>query len=347
MTSRPAPQFSLFFFAACPDDAPDDLYRLLVESVKFADRHGFTAVWTPERHFQPFGGLYPNPSLTSAALAMVTSNIRLRAGSVVAPLQSGLRIAEEWAVVDNLSRGRVDISFASGWHADDFVLAPSAYADRRGDMIAKLELVKKLWRGDKVPLPNGEGKETLTQTLPRPIQRELNIWLTCQQDPSFSTSGELGYNVLTNLNYKKLDDLDRKCRLYHDAFSRVHGRRGHFTLMAHTFVGNDEDHVWSVAGTALQRYLETRVEMDAKLYEGLELSAVERAFLARRGVEQFLGETSLIGTAETCAARAKKFYELGVDEIACLIDFGVPFDQVMASLERVVELKAAVGNPRT
>ena len=343
MSARPPVEFSIFFFAASPDDAHDNIYRLLVETAQFADKHGFAAVWTPERHFQKFGGLYPNPSLTSAALAMITSRIRLRAGSVVAPLQNALRIAEEWAVVDNLSRGRIDLSFASGWHADDFVLAPTVYPQRRDDMIAKLAMVKQLWRGEKVPLPNGEGRETLVGTLPRPIQPELNIWLTCQQDTSFATAGELGYNVLTNLNYKKLDDLDRKCRLYGDAYTKTHGRRGHFTLMAHTFVGTDEEHVWSVATPALLRYLETRVDMDAKMYEGLEISEADRAFLARRGAEQFLGETSMIGTLETCTARARKFYELGVDEIACLIDFGVPFDDVMASLQRLVEIKKQLG----
>lgn len=335
-------QLSLFFFAASPDDHADDLYRLLIESAKLADQHGFTAVWTPERHFQPFGGLYPNPSLTSAALAMVTSRIQLRAGSVVAPLQSALRIAEDWAVVDNLSHGRVALSFASGWHADDFVLAPGTYASRRADMLAKIDQVQRLWRGERVALPNGEGKQTLVAIQPRPVQRELDIWLTCQQDASFTTTGELGHKVLTNLNYKTLADLDRKCRLYHDAIERAHRRRGHFTLMAHTFVGADDDHVWRIAGTALQRYLETRVDMDAKLYDGIELSDGDRAFLARRGVEQFLGETSLIGNPETCIARARRFHAAGVDELACLIDFGAPFDETMASLQRLIALRAAL-----
>ncbi|HEY4056436.1 MAG TPA: LLM class flavin-dependent oxidoreductase, partial [Kofleriaceae bacterium] len=177
---------------------------------------------------------------------------------------------------------------------------------------------------------------------PRPIQPELDIWLTCQQDASFATCGELGYKVLTNLNYKKRDDLARKSVLYHEASQQAHGRHGHFTLMAHTFVGTDDTHVWSLAGTALMRYLETRVDMDAKTMEDLEVTPEDRAFLARRGTEQFLGETSLIGTEATCTERAADFHRLGVDEIACLIDFGVPFDEVMASLERIVKLRATL-----
>src|SRR5207253_3560653 len=123
--------FSLFYFSSDERSAGDDKYRLLMEGARFADRAGFTAVWTPERHFHAFGGLYPNPSVISAALAAITERIRIRAGSVVLPLHHPVRVAEEWSVVDNLSRGRVGLSFAAGWHADDFIFAPERYAARK------------------------------------------------------------------------------------------------------------------------------------------------------------------------------------------------------------------------
>jgi alkanesulfonate monooxygenase SsuD/methylene tetrahydromethanopterin reductase-like flavin-dependent oxidoreductase (luciferase family) len=77
------------------------------------------------------------------ALAMVTKRIGLRAGSVVLPLHHPARVAEEWAVVDNLSGGRVAVSFASGWHSDDFVFAPENYADRRAVMHAAIDTVSR------------------------------------------------------------------------------------------------------------------------------------------------------------------------------------------------------------
>ena len=94
--------FSLFYFAA-GEEAAHDGYRLLLDSARFADRHGFEAVWTPERHFHAFGGAYPNPSVTGAALAAITEHVGIRAGSVVLPLHSPIRVAEEWGVVDNIS----------------------------------------------------------------------------------------------------------------------------------------------------------------------------------------------------------------------------------------------------
>ena len=121
---------SMFYFAAGEDRAHEG-YRLLLESARFADRNGFEAVWTPERHFHAFGGSYPNPSVVGAAVAAITERIHVRAGSVVLPLHSPIRVAEEWAIVDNLTNGRTGISFAAGWQPNDFVLNPTAYANAR------------------------------------------------------------------------------------------------------------------------------------------------------------------------------------------------------------------------
>src|SRR5690606_23217199 len=71
---------SLFYFASDEGEKAADKYRLLLDGARFADAHGFSAVWTPERHFHAFGGLYPNPSVASAALAVITERVKLRAG---------------------------------------------------------------------------------------------------------------------------------------------------------------------------------------------------------------------------------------------------------------------------
>ena len=105
------------------------------------------------------GGLYPNPSVTSAALATVTERIQIRAGSVVLPLHDPLLVAEEWAVVDNLSHGRAAVSFASGWQPNDFVIAPQNYATRKEVMRRGIEIVRGLWRGEKVLRRDGNGTQ--------------------------------------------------------------------------------------------------------------------------------------------------------------------------------------------
>ncbi|NPC87115.1 LLM class flavin-dependent oxidoreductase, partial [Pyxidicoccus fallax] len=146
--------FGLFFFAD-EDSGSRDKYHLLLEAAKFGDQHGFTSVSTPERHFHEHGGIYPNPAMLASALATITRNIRLRAGSVVLPLQSPFRVAEEWSIVDNLSGGRAGISIASGWVPNDFAFFPENFARKRDVMWENLEKVERLWRGEAVTTLDG------------------------------------------------------------------------------------------------------------------------------------------------------------------------------------------------
>jgi natural product biosynthesis luciferase-like monooxygenase protein len=177
--------FSLFYFADNTGHA--DGYRMLLDGARFADRHGFTAVWTPERHFHPFGGDYPNPAVTGAAVAAVTDRVGIRAGSVVAPLHPPVRIAEDWAVVDNLSGGRVGISFTSGWHAADFAIRPQNYAGRRDVLAETVDTVRRLWRREEVELTDGAGDQVRVRTYPAPVRPELPVWLTCSGRTSTSS----------------------------------------------------------------------------------------------------------------------------------------------------------------
>jgi natural product biosynthesis luciferase-like monooxygenase protein len=350
------PQLSLFFFSADSAEQQGCKYQLLLESAKFADEHGFAAVWTPERHFQRFGGLYGSPSVTGAALAVTTKHISIRAGSVVLPLQNPLRVAEEWSMIDNLSNGRVAISVASGWHANDFVLSPDTYQNRYDDMFAKIAIVQKLWRGEKVSLPNGVGVKTEVNILPAPIQPELPIWLTGQSDDTFTNAGRLGFNVLTAnfaLNHG-LKGFLRKAQLYRDAIQAHHGRRGHITLMAHTFVGDNEDAIRTIAKPAMAEYIKANIDMqkDHSIGTKDEQGSLRKTSwvnpevsrLSERQAQEIIewqvlnnlgSPLSFIGTFDQCAQQAERLSENGVDEIACLIDFGIGFNDVMASLRRL------------
>jgi natural product biosynthesis luciferase-like monooxygenase protein len=342
------PEISLFFFSADCAVNEADRYRMLFDAAKFGDEHGFTAVWTPERHFQRFGGLYGSPTATGAALAVLTKRIAIRAGSVVLPLQNPLRVAEEWAMIDNFSHGRVAIAAASGWHVNDFVLSPTTYESRYKDMFEKITLIQKLWRGEKISVPNGAGVATEVGILPSPIQKELPIWLTGQSDDTFLHAGKFGFNVLT-ANFALRHDLDefvRKVKIYRGAIQEHHGRRGHVTLMAHTYVGADREAIRTIARPALTSYLKVNLEMQKDNSSGkreekgfAQLNERESEIMIRTQVSNDLqSPLSFVGTLEHCTEQAASLKENGVDEIACLIDFGIETDEVLASLQRLSAL---------
>lgn len=336
-------RFSLYFFS---DDGSKDTgakYRLTLESARFADDHSFDAVWTPERHFQAFGGLYPNPSVLGAALAAVTTRVGIRAGSVALPLHSPIRVAEEWAVVDNLSNGRVAVSFASGWHPDDFVLYPSPYEDRKEVMFRGIETIRRLWAGQSVTAEGPGGREIEVRTLPRPIQAELPVWVTTAGSvETWERAGSIGANVLAALVGYSAEELTEQIRRYR--LSRA--RAGHdpgtglVTLVAHTYVGTDDGAVRELVREPMTSYLATYLEQFQKVaFE--ESGAAERDAreVAALAFEYYYVSSTLLGTQNKCAGIVDGLAACGVDEVACLIDFGLDADTVLASLPRLAELQ--------
>ena len=263
-------KFSLFFFDGDGSTSGEGHYKLLQDSAKYADENGFTAVWTPERHFHAFGGLYPNPSLTSAALSLVTKHIQLRAGSVVLPLHHPVRVAEDWAVIDNLSNGRAALAAASGWTMDEFILSRDPHGSRRTVMWKNLEMIKKLWRGESVEFKDAKGRVVEAKTLPRPLQAELPIWITCQSTESFVEAGRVGANVLTSLLGGTLEDLVPKITTYREAWEQGdHGTKtGMVSLMAHTFLGSDEEEVKRDIREPFGEYLKTHYGLLEQLAKG-------------------------------------------------------------------------------
>ncbi len=338
-------QFSLYFFGNYEAAFTPDKYDLLFEATKFADAHGFTAVWLPERHFHAVGGFSPNPSVLAAALARETQRIQLRGGSVVFPLHHPIRIAEEWAVVDNLSKGRTGLSIASGWHPNDFVFAPDAFDRRRELCFEGLDVVQKLWRGESVTAAGGAGNDVTVKLHPMPMQAELPIWLTCIHPDSFEKAGEMGVGVLGYLMNQKIDDVAAKIALYRDSLAR-HGHdpaTGHVTILLHTFVGPDLAAARETARGPLRDYLRSFLDNSRKKTESegrqVDVDPEDIEHLLDVAFEDYVEGKALIGTPESCARVMDSLIEIGVDEVGCFLDFGIESGKVLGSLATLDHLK--------
>ncbi|ACO32434.1 type I polyketide synthase [Acidobacterium capsulatum] len=342
-------KFSLMFFASSEEALSSNKYRLVMESARFADQNGFHGIWLPERHFTDFGSLYPNPAVLHAALATSTHHVRLMAGSVVVPLHHPIRIAEEWSVVDNLSRGRVGISFAPGWNPGDFALAPEKYDNRVEEMLSGIRTVQRLWRGESIDAIDGKGEPVRIKTYPTPQQPELPTWLTAAGNPkTFAKAGEIGANLLTHLLDQDEEQLAVKIALYREARANSghDPSTGIVTVMLHTFVGENQDLVREQARAPFCNYISSNIgllnglaqsrghQVDVRSMPAQELDAFVQ-FL----YERFAESRGLIGTPESCVGLVERLQDAGVNEIACLLDFGPPVDLLLQNLTHLQRLK--------
>ncbi|MEU2357334.1 MupA/Atu3671 family FMN-dependent luciferase-like monooxygenase [Streptomyces misionensis] len=329
----PPVRLSLYFFPQARALAAPDYYAMMLRACRFADERGFHAAWFPERHFVDFGGSHPNPSVLAAAVAAVTRRLRLRAGSVAAPLHHPVRVAEEWAVVDNISGGRVGVSFASGWHPDDFVLAREPYDERKKTLMRTVEQVRRLWAGEELSFPGTAGTTARVLTQPRPVQPELPVWITAAGHPeTFRAAGTAGYGVMTALLGQTLPQLRENVARYRAAWRDAgHAGRGDVVVMTHAHVSEEPD-MEDRLRPALHDYLSS---YRAQTGGGDEPVLLEAAF------QDYLAGPSLLGTPAKAARVLARLAEAGADEVGCLVDFGLPAGDVLAGLPRLAELLPA------
>jgi natural product biosynthesis luciferase-like monooxygenase protein len=348
--------FSLFYFASEVDY--NNKYKLLIEGAKFGDAHGFSAIWMPERHFHEFGGIYPNPSITGAAIATITKNIHIRSGSCVIPLHNPIRVAEEWAVVDNLSQGRVGLSFASGWVVNDFLaFAPEAYENRHQMLYNGIEQVKMLWEGKAITLSNPIGQDASVQVFPKPVQQQLPVWITAADNPeTFRSAGKAGANLLTHLLGQTIEELKEKIKLYRlERKHAGHTGDGIVTLMIHTFIGKDGLLVKESVKAPFKNYLRNATGLIRGLAKSMGQDVNATTFsdedmeaLLDHAFNRYYDTAALFGTPGSCLDMVNKLSHAGVDELGCLVDFGMDIPATLNGLEQLNALKELYANqPKT
>jgi len=341
-------RFSFLFFSDIRKDIPDaEKYRFMGDIVRFGDRAGFEAVYIPERHFHEFGSIFANPAIVAAHLIPQTSRIRFRTAGVTIPLHHPAEIVEWWAINDVLSGGRVDLGFGSGWAKGDFIYAPDNFEDRRRICSEGIETIRRLWRGEQVAFPGPDGEEIPTAVFPRPVQPELDVWLlVTQNDEAFRHAGRQGYNVFTMLYGNNLDALKKKIDLYRDARREagLDPAGGTITLTLHTLVLDDRERVMQAVEAPFKAYiksaLDAHVNAAAAKNSSPDMDAAERAKILDYAYQRYVRTGAIFGTVEEGRAMVEQAIAAGVDEIACLVDFGVDYDLVRDSLQH---LEALVG----
>lgn len=354
---RPAPDFGVYFFGDYPGAGHPDAgdagagYERILETARFADERGFSSVWIPERHFHSFGGLFPNPAVLASALARETRRIRLNAGSVVLPLHDPVRVAEEWAVVDRLSGGRVGLGCATGWHAQDFALHPDRFARRKDIAFEHLDAVRTLWSGGTLRRRTGDGRQLDLRTFPRPTQDAPPMFLaTSGRRASYEEAARRDLGIVTNLMNQTVPELAENIAHYRAVRAR-HGLdpdAGRVTVLLHTYLGEDHATARAQAREPMTRYLRSSLQLrSAASALGAGPQDVAQAgdedleYLFRRAYDRYCDERALIGTPRTCAPVVEVLRAAGVDEIAALVDFGMPAELMRAGLEHLDALRAA------
>src|SRR5215470_1241709 len=138
MTTVPSPKRLGFFTRLLDETTAAERYRLATEQIKHAERCGFDSAWIAQHHFHEGEGGLPAPFVFLSQVAVQTSRIRLGTGIVTLPLELPVRVAEDSAVLDLMSGGRLEVGVGGGGNLGSYAAFGQDSAERRTLLAAHL-----------------------------------------------------------------------------------------------------------------------------------------------------------------------------------------------------------------
>ena len=228
----------------------------VLDMVRIADVNGFESVWAAEHHGTETY-VAPNPFQVLTWWAAHTSRVRLGTGVVIPAFWHPIKVAEEAALLDLFSNGRLDLGFGSGALQRDFDrLVPGvSQSDGQRYVAEMLPAVKALWAGDYAH--EGElWSFPATCSVPAPVQSpHPPIWIAARSPTSFELAAKYGCNVMTWAMTRSFAEVETYLERFEAALrNHPHHPRPAFATMRHVAVFEREEQV-NEAVTTLQRQL--------------------------------------------------------------------------------------------
>ncbi len=188
-----------FFEHPAGDKTEHRIFKEQLDTLRAAEELGFGYIWAPEHHFTEYG-FCASPMLTLAAMASVTKRVRLGSAVVVLPFNDPVRVAEEGAMVDLMSDGRLDLGVGRGFQPVEFSGFGVDQARSHEMFDESLQIIERAWTGQTVSFKGKHFEIEEHAVRPRPIQQpHPPIWLAAVNVPSFELAGLRGYNLLCTL----------------------------------------------------------------------------------------------------------------------------------------------------
>jgi len=289
-----------------------DRYAEVVRLAESAEAAGLSGLWVAEHHFHP-GGTCPSPPVLLAACGARTQRLRLGAMVSVLPFHRAVDLAEEYALLDQLTHGRVNLGVGSGYIPAEFEGYGVDPATKRERFDAALAQILDAFAGREVRV--SETAERPVALNVRPVQTpHPPLWVAVQRREAiaFVARKNLSIALIPYATVAGLPELAEQIREFRAALPT--GSRAEVAVGLHLYAGDHPDR----GRAALDRFLTSRRRTQSTFY--LAKAAHDPHHASRAGLEE--SGLALVGDAAKVAERLDAFRRIGVDEVLGIFDFG-------------------------
>jgi alkanesulfonate monooxygenase SsuD/methylene tetrahydromethanopterin reductase-like flavin-dependent oxidoreductase (luciferase family) len=282
------------------------LHRTALEHARLADRLGFHGLWLAEHHFQALGTA-PNPAVVLAAIAQCTETLRLGPAVAVLPLRNPVLVAEDYALLDLLSGGRLNMGVGPGSQPLEFAGLGLDFEPRREAFEKNLAEVRRRWAA----AASGErGPSSLNIA---PLQAPPPIYVATMHEAGAHAAGLRGDSMLTLVtpSTPDLGEIASRVRAHARGLEAGGHPEGSAEAVVAVFahLADSEQEAVGIGADALGRFLLALAGVAPPNPRELYLQLRERG-------------TGLFGCAGDVARQLARFEEIGVDQLAFITRFG-------------------------
>ena len=317
-----------------------DAFAQGLQQVRDAERFGLDAIWLAEIHQQAARSVLSAPMTVAAAIATATSRIKIGTAVQVLPLTHPLRLAEETATVDQISRGRLLMGIGRSGNPRAYAAYGVPYSESRERFYETLDVLKLAWTEPTFSFHGKYHHFEGARAVPRPYQQpHPPIRIAGASEDTFPTLGKLGYPLFVAVRSGSLGGLAPDLRAYRAAYKEAgHPGSGQVYLRLSMHVADTDRQAMSEAESSIMAGYK-------KLVDQLEGSpnARRRAELAdvlSLTYDAVLRDKVVVGGPERVADRLLQLQEqLGIDGILAELNFGakIPPEMMMRSLRLLCE----------
>jgi probable F420-dependent oxidoreductase len=319
-----------------PERKAEDVFRAQVEQVRLAETLGFDSAFVSEHHFLD-NEMFPSPLVALGFLAAATSKIRLGTGVLLLPLHEPVRVAEDAAVLDRISGGRLIFGIGQGYRPEEYSGYGRRLQDRPGLMREGALLVRRLWTEKNVTFHGKHFHLDGVNLTPKPAQRPAPpIWVAAKKRSAIELAAEIGDcwypDPITPL------PIIARNKQHWLAALKTHGKDPASQELAYYrefFVGEDDGAAWRLGSPGLlgeyNFYLSVNHLVDD---EGRPIPSDRKDLL-----ESIVRDRCTIGNPEHCIAHLQRIRDLlGVTHMVLKMSHvEVPHEHVMKSIRLAAE----------
>ena len=316
-------------FSLAPVQSLNRFDKLKQQAI-LAESLGFEGLWAHEHHSE--GMMYPSPLMVLSILASKTKTIKLGTNMLLLSLHHPVRVAEEGAMVDSLSNGRLRLGVSAGYSEIDLKAFNVDPKDRGKKMEEGLKIIRTLWSKEHIDIDDEFTHLTDFSVFPPTVQKPsppIYVGATC--NTAIRRAARLGDEFLISAT-QRISDIPRILEVYKSQLNELGkdfaDKSTTINRLVHV-VENSTQKEWAKEffGNAL-----------LSLYDSWGHSNITELDSKERVLDEVCEQNFVIGEPEECVEKVKEYIDLGIGEIACLMNFGGPdLDKVERSMKLLSE----------